>query len=136
GYQRAGTPDALAELGEARGFEVALVPSFTIDSRPVSSSGIRTAIAAGDLADASALLGRPHAVVGDATAVGEGTEVRFGLPVALPPTGWYRACVRPADVPLEGGDGPAEHVTVADRMILVPGNPASMRLRIALLQAE
>ena len=135
GYQRGGTPDALAVLGEAQGFEVVVVPSFTIDSRPVSSSGIRTAIATGDLADARLLLGRPHAVVGDAVAVGEGTEVRFALPVALPPTGWYRACVRSPDAGLERGDGPDEHATVADRVVLLPGNPASRRLRVAFLEA-
>ena len=47
GYQRAGTPEALAELGAARGFEVVVVPAFEIDGRPVSSSRIRSAIAAG-----------------------------------------------------------------------------------------
>ena len=49
GYQRAGTPEALAALGAARGFEVVVVPAFEVDGRPVSSTQIRADIAAGNL---------------------------------------------------------------------------------------
>ena len=90
GYQRAGTPAALAELGAARGFEVVVVPAFEVDGRAVSSTQIRSAIAAGDLESAAGLLGRPHAVVGEATGAGEGSVLRFPLPVALPPQARYR----------------------------------------------
>ena len=51
----------------AEGFDVVLVPPFTLDGREVRSSEIRTAIAAGDLATAERLLGRPYAVSGDAS---------------------------------------------------------------------
>src|SRR5687767_14948040 len=47
GFERRGTPDALAELGRERGFDVVVVPPFTIDGRAVRSSEIRTAIATG-----------------------------------------------------------------------------------------
>ena len=91
GYQRAGTPEALAALGAARGFEVVVVPPFEVDGRPVSSTQIRADIAAGNLEAAARLLGRPHAVVGEAVGEGEGSVLRFPLPVALPPEARYRA---------------------------------------------
>ena len=57
GFERRGTPETLAELGRRDGFDVVVVPPFTLDGRAVRSSDIRTAIAAGDLATASELLG-------------------------------------------------------------------------------
>jgi riboflavin kinase/FMN adenylyltransferase len=90
GYRRAGTPEALATLGRTRGFEVVVVPPFDIDGRHVRSTEVREDITAGDLAGAARLLGRPHAVVGDLVSAGEGSAVRFALPVALPPDGTYR----------------------------------------------
>jgi riboflavin kinase/FMN adenylyltransferase len=100
GYQRAGTPQALAGLGAERGFDVVVVPPFELDGRPVRSTDVRTAIATGDLAAAAALLGRDHCVVGRAveraTAGGNGSLLRFPLPVALPPDGRYDVLVGPA----------------------------------------
>jgi riboflavin kinase/FMN adenylyltransferase len=89
GFERRGTPEALAELGRRLGFEVAVVPPFELDGRPVRSTDIRNAIAAGDLVTAARLLGRPVAVVGEATPAGSGAQVTFKLPVALPPPGTY-----------------------------------------------
>ena len=40
-------------LGERDGFDVVVVPPFTIDGQDVRSSAIRSAIAAGDLSTAS-----------------------------------------------------------------------------------
>ncbi len=98
GYERAGTPEALAELGRSRGFEVVVVPPFELDGRPVRSTEVRAAIAAGDLARASHLLGRAHCVAGVAVArsAGQGSLLRFPLPVALPPDGTYPVEVGPA----------------------------------------
>jgi riboflavin kinase/FMN adenylyltransferase len=93
GYQRAGTPDALAALGRIAGFEVVVVPPLELDGRPVRSTEVRAAIASGDLDRAALLLGRPHAVVGSAEPDGEGMRVRFSLPVALPPDGEYGVVV-------------------------------------------
>ena len=99
GYQRAGTPDALSTLGVARGFDVVVVPPFELDGTPVRSTDVRHAIAAGDLAVAARLLGRPHGVAGEAaTAPAPGCALRFPLPVALPPDGAY-------PVTVEGPDG-------------------------------
>jgi riboflavin kinase / FMN adenylyltransferase len=95
GYERRGTPDALSELGRATGFEVVVVAPFEIDGRPIRSSEIRQAIAAGDLAGARRALGRAVALVGAAEPAPDGrtTGVRFALPIAIPPDGAYGARV-------------------------------------------
>ncbi len=64
GYERRGTPDALAQLGRSLGFEVSVVEPLVIDGRAVRSAVIRTDIAAGRLDPARRLLGRSVAVVG------------------------------------------------------------------------
>jgi riboflavin kinase / FMN adenylyltransferase len=95
GYRRAGTPAALGELGRAAGFDTVVVPPFELDGHAVRSTEVRAAIAAGDLALAARLLGRPHAVVGEAEPAEQGTAVHFPLPVALPPDGsWAAEIVR------------------------------------------
>ncbi len=90
GYQRHGTPDALTELGRQLGFDVVVVPPFSLDGRAVRSSEIRAAIAAGNLADAAALLGRPVSLTGIISDEGpDGVGLEFELPLALPPAGEY-----------------------------------------------
>jgi riboflavin kinase / FMN adenylyltransferase len=111
GFQRAGTPQALGELGRTHGFDVVVVPPVELDGRPVRSSDVRAAIAEGDVATAARLLGRPHAVVGEATPADGGTTVRFELPVALPPDGDYGAAV----------DGTERGIRIEDGGVRVPG---------------
>jgi riboflavin kinase/FMN adenylyltransferase len=95
GFQRAGTPATVAALGRKVGYDVVVVPPFTLDGRPVSSSEIRQAIEAGDLASAERLLGRPYSVVGSARPARAPGEIALALPmpVALPPDGAYAARV-------------------------------------------
>lgn len=122
GFERRGTPEALTELGRERGFDVVVVPPFDLDGRPVRSADIRAAIAAGDLASATRLLGRPVTLRGD---LRDGA-LRFEWPLALPPSGEYpclvagqhtRLTVDGADVrlpsPLTPIDGPTEVVFAA-----------------------
>lgn len=92
GHERRGTPDALRRLGAGSRppFDVVAVAPYLLDSRPVRSSEIRAAVAAGRLLDARRLLGRRHAVTGCAAPTG---EVTFTLPVALPPAGSYEAAL-------------------------------------------
>jgi riboflavin kinase / FMN adenylyltransferase len=97
GYERRGTPAALAELGERDGFEVVVVPPFTLDGQDVRSSAIRSAIAAGDLAGAERLLGRAVTITG---SVDPGAGAADGIaalepvmPIALPPDGDYAALI-------------------------------------------
>lgn len=121
GHDRLGTPATLAALGEADGFEVVVVDPFELDGRDVRSSSIRSALDAGDLAAAEALLGRPYAVVGRLEAGGDGRRVSFAMPVALPPPGDYEAIV----------DGLATVVTVGGRSVAVgEAPPGDGRVRI------
>jgi len=100
GFERGGTPETLAALGEREGFAVAVVPSFLSNGQQVRSSEIRRRIATGDLAGARSLLGRDHGFTGrlDAADVAPGasTPLIFDLPVALPPDGRYAAVVGPS----------------------------------------
>nr|MBA2313830.1 hypothetical protein [Chloroflexota bacterium] len=91
GHERRGTPEALAELGRRSEptWVVVVVPPFTVDERPVSSSAIRRLVAAGDLAPAERLLGRAYCVTGLPDPDDPG-RLRFALPVALPPPGRHR----------------------------------------------
>ena len=119
GYQRAGTPETVAALGQRLGFEVVVVPPFTLDGRPVSSSAIRAAIEAGDLAAAERLLGRPYSVIGRPGSAGDdtGMALSFDMPVTLPPDGQYPVRVegdRSSPLPPElrgpiGGDAVTAH---------------------------
>jgi riboflavin kinase/FMN adenylyltransferase len=73
------------------------VPPFELDGRAVRSSEVRAAIASGDVALAAHLLGRPHCIAGVAVAraTGQGSLLRFPLPVALPADGTYPVAVGP-----------------------------------------
>ena len=98
GNERRGTPTALAALGERDGFEVVVVPPFTIDGEDVRSSAIRTAITNGDLATAARLLGRPVTISGSVAdglaASSDGSaELELAMPLALPPDGDYTVLV-------------------------------------------
>ncbi len=110
GHERRGTPAALGELGARSDppFEVVVLPQFAFGGRPVSSSEIRRLVAAGALAEAGQLLGRPYSVAGDCQdPEGDSGSVRvaFPLPVALPPAGTYGVTVAAAG--LSGPAGPA-----------------------------
>ena len=68
-------------LGAAAGFEVTEVPPFEIDGERVSSSGIREALAVGDMAKAAMLLGRPYRMTGKVIH-GEKLGRKLGFPTA------------------------------------------------------
>ena len=102
GHQRRGDVALLREMGVARGFEVEglqLVGSGSEGARPVSSTAIRAALAAGDLAAANRMLGRAHEVRGSVqTGDRRGRELGFptanvAVPerLALPADGIYAA---------------------------------------------
>jgi riboflavin kinase/FMN adenylyltransferase len=64
GAKRAGDLPALKRLAARQGFEVAVMPVVAHAGTRVSSSAVRAALAAGDLASAEALLGRPYSISG------------------------------------------------------------------------
>lgn len=137
GYERGGTPESVAELGRELGYEVTVVAPYTLDGRPVTSSAVRAAIAAGDLREAARLLGRPVSVSGAAAegAVdderGTTTPIRFELPVALPPAGTYlvRLVTGRADWIAKLGIREDGAVAVHAPIAVAPGAP--MRVELA-----
>jgi riboflavin kinase/FMN adenylyltransferase len=64
GRNRFGNFALLRQAGREFGFEVVDTPSVLVDGRRVSSTWVRKALAAGDLAGAARLLGRPYSVCG------------------------------------------------------------------------
>jgi riboflavin kinase/FMN adenylyltransferase len=80
GKARAGTPERLAEVGAQRGFEVVLIEPET-DDGVISSSRIRAALAAGEVEEATRLLGRPPALTGTVVR-GDGRGRELGYPTA------------------------------------------------------
>jgi riboflavin kinase/FMN adenylyltransferase len=118
GHGRAGDVALLRQMGAEHGFEVdglELVASGSRHARSVSSTAIRAALAAGDLADANRLLGRPHEVRG-IVQPGDQRGRELGFPtanVAVPDqvqlpadgiyAGWYErsdGTVHPAAISL------------------------------------
>ena len=96
GKGRSGNVALLTRLGTALGFRATGIPAVEVAGMPVSSTAIRAAVESGDLAAASALLGRDFSVLGSVT---EGRKLGRGLgfPTAnlrpeseqLPPNGVY-----------------------------------------------
>jgi riboflavin kinase / FMN adenylyltransferase len=66
GAQRAGNYTMLDDAGSAAGFDVARMMSYEVHGQRVSSSAVREALAAGQMAQAAALLGRPYSISGRA----------------------------------------------------------------------
>lgn len=95
-----GTFRTVAPLAARLGFAVVEAPPVAVHGEPISATRIREAIERGDLAVASALLGRPHALVG-VVVRGNGRGRTLGFPTAnvdvgdavLPPPGVYQVVV-------------------------------------------
>lgn len=130
GYRRAGTPETLASLGLQQGFEVVVVPPFTLHGGAVRSTEVRNAISAGDLETASALLGRLHTVVGEAVPGAGERTLQFELPVALPPDGAWDAMVEIDDVAQFGT------VEVREGRVVLPGEDPTGRTKVAFLRRK
>lgn len=97
GAKAAGDIVTLLELGEEHGFAPEAVTLLELDGRRISSSAIREHLQEGDLAWASAALGRPYDLAGTVVA-GDGRGRGIGFPTAnlaiapelmIPATGVY-----------------------------------------------
>jgi riboflavin kinase / FMN adenylyltransferase len=123
GFERRGTPETLTELGARDGFDVVVVPPFTLDGRAVRSADIRAAIADGDLAAAERLLGRPVTIAATTDDAPDHDDVplAFAWPMALPPDGRYACRVDGAAGTLRIRDGAAalEGVAVISGRVMV-----------------
>lgn len=89
GAGASGSPAFLAALGAELGFTAGIEPDAMFRDEPISSTRIRKAISTGDLASATAMLGRPYAISGE---VLPGRQVGSANGVAtanfLPPPEW------------------------------------------------
>src|SRR5438132_7800990 len=65
GRGRRGTISVLAEIGSAMGWGLHMVPPLMLEGQIVSSTAIRTLLAAGAVRGAADLLGRPYSVRGE-----------------------------------------------------------------------
>ena len=101
GFHRLGDVGVLSRLGGLHGMRVIAVKPIRDRGRPISSTRIRRALAAGTLAEAARLLGRPPGLWGRVVR-GAGRGRRLGIPTAnialtaqqcLPPQGVYAVWV-------------------------------------------
>ncbi|MBI4201228.1 MAG: bifunctional riboflavin kinase/FAD synthetase [Chloroflexi bacterium] len=82
GHNREGTPEVLRALGTNMGFTVTVADAYTRAGSRVSSSAIRNALAQGEVATASRLLGRHYALTGEVVhGAGRGGRM-LGYPTA------------------------------------------------------
>jgi riboflavin kinase/FMN adenylyltransferase len=81
GKGRVGSPSLLVNEAPRLGIEVDVQAHVDIDERPVSSSAIRMALAEGQIADATAMLGGPWFVTGEVIH-GEKRGRELGYPTA------------------------------------------------------
>src|ERR1700740_3260508 len=81
GKGRVGSPSLLVSEAPRLGIEVDVQPHIDIEERPVSSSAIRMALAEGQIADATSMLGGPWFVSG-AVIHGEKRGRDLGYPTA------------------------------------------------------
>jgi riboflavin kinase/FMN adenylyltransferase len=115
GAARAGDLALLQELGKKLGFEVSVHPTASDAHGRFSSTRAREAIAAGNMEEAAAVLGRPHALSG-VVVHGDERGRTIDVPTAnldpvpemLPPDGVYAVRVDEIDEdgeprPLAGG---------------------------------
>ncbi|RLB07891.1 MAG: riboflavin biosynthesis protein RibF [Deltaproteobacteria bacterium] len=64
GKDREGTAEKLQQMGRKLGFEVEIIPPYTLDHEVVSSTRIRELIAQGKIKDANRMLGRNFIILG------------------------------------------------------------------------
>ena len=79
GYQAEAGVDSLEALGNELGFTVRVYSPRIARGSPISSSRIRQTIAAGNVSQARALLGRPFTILSD-PAPGRGYGARYTVP--------------------------------------------------------
>ena len=134
GYEQAG-PEQIAELAARMGLDAVTVPPVYVGHVPVSSSRIREALEAGDVAQAARLLGRPyrlHGVVVSGNRLGR----TIGFPTAnmklyeplmcVPKNGVYATGVTATGVECRQGEfrktmGARAHVNGRGPLDLVKG---------------
>jgi riboflavin kinase/FMN adenylyltransferase len=101
GHQRSGNVALLKKLGAELDFQVHGIPAVSLDGVVVNSTRIRELVRAGEMDDASQMLGRPYAISGKIMQ-GDKIGLKLGFPTAnldttglvLPPNGVYAGRTR------------------------------------------
>jgi riboflavin kinase/FMN adenylyltransferase len=115
GRGRAGDTATLRDLCATAGLAFEEVPPFVLGGEPVSSSRVRSALLAGEVAAAADLLGRPYRITGTVVSgakrgrtIGFPTANLADVPVVLPGNGVYavRAAVDGVQCPAAANVGP------------------------------
>jgi riboflavin kinase/FMN adenylyltransferase len=110
GSRRSGTTDGIEQFGQAHGFDTTVISRLTDDDAMISSTNIRAALHAGDIAKANEMLGRRYRLLGKVEH-GQARGRELGFPTAnmvmpsdvcIPGDGIYAAY---AHLPA-GGGGP------------------------------
>jgi len=122
GARRAGDIPLLTTLGAAHGFSVEVQDVVADDKGPMSSTRVRDALARGDLAEARAVLGRPHAIEGVVVS-GDKRGRTIGFPTAnvadveeaLPAFGVYAVVCDGAEGSTRAGAGASTELTALAR---------------------
>lgn len=111
GVRNSGTVDTLVALGDRLGFEVVVLDDVGVGHR-WSSTQLRINLADGDVAAASEILGRPHAVTGTVVH-GDHRGRLLGYPTAnlgqdsqgyIPSDGVYAGWLVRPDLPMDAAD--------------------------------
>jgi riboflavin kinase / FMN adenylyltransferase len=134
GHKAAGDPALLTSLGRPRGIDVVAVPLHRDGDQVVSSTRVRSELAAGEVAAAAASLGRPYALEGEVVVGDRRGRALLGVPtanlevppgIALPADGVYAGHL--TDQAPEGsgrrGPGNPEGVPRSDRADVQRGAP-------------
>ncbi len=136
GYRRSGNVELLKSLGAELNFTVHGLAALALDGKPVSSTRIREAIAAGELDAAGQMLGRPYSLTGKVIP-GDGLGRQLGFPTAnldiaglvLPPNGVYAVQVQLAA-------GARRGVVNIGRRPTIPNHPPELRVEAHLLDFD
>ena len=146
GRGRQGDARTLEALGGRQGFDVQVVSPLLHAGRPISSSRVREALAAGEVREAAELLGRPYALDGRVVR-GDGRGRGLGIPTAnlaveeqlLPARGvyagralvpggqWRMAVVNVGERPTFGGTG----LVVEAHLLDFEGDLYDARVRVS-----
>jgi riboflavin kinase / FMN adenylyltransferase len=105
GHDRKGSPALMKELSKKLGFEFEEIGPVQVAGEPVSSSRIRKLLAAGELNEAAACLGRSYSILGKVVK-GDSRGKELGFPTAnielpsdlLLPRGVYPVFVREVSI--------------------------------------
>ena len=92
GKGRAGTPEVLAQLGKAEGFNVDRMDALSVHDEVVSSTRIRELLHQGQVWEASSLLGRLYSVQGEVIHGKNRGGRLLGFPIVTEPINVFDAC--------------------------------------------